>query len=250
MMLPETIQHWLTEWLLAPQYLAWLWQGFLMTLGLSAATVVLATLFGMVLAAARDSHMPVPRWLAVAYSALFRNTPLLVQLFFWYFGAGQLFPSSVMQWLNTPHELSALGFALPWPSFEFLAGLLGLTLYSSAFIAEELRAGMAGVATGQKYAAQALGLTGWQAMRYVLLPQALRIAFPPLLGQYMNVIKNSSLAMAIGVAELSYASRQVETETLRTFQAFGVATVFYIGAIALLEGWGMWRQQRKSTEAR
>jgi polar amino acid transport system permease protein len=61
----------------------------------------------------------------------------------------------------------------------------------------------------------------------------------------MNVIKNSSLTMAIGVAELSYASRQVETETLRTFQAFGVATVLYIAIIALLEGWGMWRQQRK-----
>ncbi|MOA39960.1 putative glutamine ABC transporter permease protein GlnM [compost metagenome] len=82
-------------------------------------------------------------------------------------------------------------------------------------------------------------------MRYVVLPQALKIAMPPLLGQYMNVIKNSSLTMAIGVAELSYASRQVETETLRTFQAFGVATVLYIAIIALLEGWGMWRQQRK-----
>lgn len=81
-------------------------------------------------------------------------------------------------------------------------------------------------------------------MRYIVLPQALKIALPPLLGQYMNVIKNSSLAMAIGVAELSYASRQVETETLRTFQAFGVATFLYIAVIALMEGWGMWRQQR------
>ena len=125
------------------------------------------------------------------------------------------------------------------------AGFFGLTLYSTAFIAEEIRSGIRGVAGGQKYAAQALGLTGWQAMRYVMLPQALKIALPPLLGQYMNVIKNSSLTMAIGVAELSYASRQVETETLRTFQAFGVATVLYITIIALLEGWGMWRQQRK-----
>lgn len=81
-------------------------------------------------------------------------------------------------------------------------------------------------------------------MRHVVLPQALKIAMPPLLGQYMNIIKNSSLAMAIGVAELSYASRQVETETLRTFQAFGVATVLYIAIIALIEAWGMWRQQR------
>ena len=159
----------------------------------------------------------------------------------WYFAAGQILPSAAMQWLNSAHQVGPL----EWPSFEFLAGFFGLTLYSTAFIAEEIRSGIRGVAGGQKYAAQALGLTGWQAMRYVMLPQALKIALPPLLGQYMNVIKNSSLTMAIGVAELSYASRQVETETLRTFRAFGVATVLYIAIIALLEGWGMWRQQRK-----
>ena len=158
-----------------------------------------------------------------------------------YFAAGQILPSAAMQWLNSAHQVGPL----EWPSFEFLAGFFGLTLYSTAFIAEEIRSGIRGVAGGQKYAAQALGLTGWQAMRYVVLPQALKIALPPLLGQYMNVIKNSSLTMAIGVAELSYASRQVETETLRTFRAFGVATVLYIAIIALLEGWGMWRQQRK-----
>jgi polar amino acid transport system permease protein len=140
--------------------------------------------------------------------------------------------------------VTLVGLTLSWPSFEFLAGFIGLTFYSTAFIAEELRAGISGVAKGQKYAAYALGLTGWQSMRHVVLPQALKIAMPPLLGQYMNIIKNSSLAMAIGVAELSYASRQVETETLRTFQAFGVATVLYIAIIALIEAWGMWHQQR------
>ncbi|CNE30795.1 amino acid ABC transporter permease [Yersinia nurmii] len=236
--------HRLTDWLLVSPYIGWLWDGFLLTLWISACTVVAATLLGFVLAAARDSHLKLLQWSTIAYSTLFRNTPLLIQLFFWYFAAGQVLPSSWMQWLNTPHELSFSRLVLPWPSFEFLAGFIGLTLYSSAFIAEELRAGISGVAKGQKYAAHALGLTGWQSMRYVVLPQALKIAMPPLLGQYMNIIKNSSLAMAIGVAELSYASRQVETETLRTFQAFGVATLLYISVIALIEAWGMWRQQR------
>lgn len=244
MKLTDTALHYLEEWLLAPQYLSWLWQGFLVTLWISFCTVILATLLGFLLASARDSQLRLLRWPVMAYSSLFRNTPLLIQLFFWYFGAGQLFPSGMMQWLNTPHDFTWLGMNVVWPSFEFLAGLLGLTLYSSAFIAEEIRAGIGGVARGQKYAALALGLSGWQSMRYVVLPQALKIALPPLLGQYMNIIKNSSLTMAIGVAELSYASRQVETETLRTFQAFGVATVLYIAIIALMEGWGMWRQQR------
>ncbi len=232
------------DWLLAPEYLNWLWHGFLLTLWLSACAGVAATLLGFVLAAMRDSSLIPLRWLATGYSALFRNTPLLVQLFFWYFAAGQILPGAVMDWLNTPHQAGPFS----WPSFEFLAGFFGLTVYSSAFIAEEIRSGIRGVATGQKAAALAMGLTGWQAMRFVVLPQALKIALPPLLGQYMNVIKNSSLTMAIGVAELSYASRQVETETLRTFQAFGVATVLYIAIIAVLEGWGMWRQQRKPLE--
>lgn len=234
------------DWLLAPQYLSWLWQGFLLTLWLSICAGLAATLSGLLLAGMRDSSLRPLRWLAVAYSSLFRNTPLLVQLFFWYFAAGQIFPTGAMQWLNVPHHIGPLA----WPSFEFLAGFLGLTLYSTAFIAEEIRSGIRGVASGQKYAANALGLTGLQTMRFVVLPQALIIAMPPLLGQYMNVIKNSSLTMAIGVAELSYASRQVETETLRTFQAFGVATVLYIAIIALLEGWGMWRQQRKPLRGR
>ncbi|KML64672.1 amino acid ABC transporter permease [Pectobacterium peruviense] len=244
----DTALQSLESWLLAPQYLIWLWNGFLITLGISLGTVVLSTVLGFLLAAARDSQIHVLRGVVVAYSSLFRNTPLLVQLFFWYFGAGQLFPSEMMQWLNTPHSISLLGATLAWPSFEFLAGLVGLTLYSSAFIAEEIRSGIRGVARGQKYAAHALGLTGFQSMRYVVLPQALKIALSPLLGQYMNIVKNSSLTMAIGVAELSYASRQVETETLRTFQAFGVATVLYIVIIAVMEGWGMWRQQRGLAE--
>ncbi|GLY61119.1 ABC transporter permease [Pectobacterium carotovorum subsp. carotovorum] len=244
----DTALQSLESWLLAPQYLLWLWHGFLITLGISLSTIVLSTVLGFLLAAARDSQIRLLRGVVVAYSSLFRNTPLLVQLFFWYFGAGQLFPSAMMQWLNTPHAISLLGMTLAWPSFEFLAGLAGLTLYSSAFIAEEIRSGVRGVARGQKYAAHALGLTGWQSMRYVVLPQALKIALPPLLGQYMNIVKNSSLTMAIGVAELSYASRQVETETLRTFQAFGVATVLYIVIIAVMEGWGMWRQQRSLAE--
>lgn len=227
---------------LSPMYLGWLWQGFLLTLVLSACASIAATLLGFLIAGMRDSRVRALRIIATCYSSVFRNTPLLVQLFFWYFAAGQLLPGGLMQWLNMPHQAGPFS----WPSFEFLAGFIGLTCYSASFIAEEIRAGIRGVASGQKNAAWALGLTGWQSLRYIILPQALRIAFPPLLGQYMNVIKNSSLTMAIGVAELSYASRQVETETLRTFQAFGVATILYILTIAALEGWGMWRQQRAS----
>ncbi|MDE9434092.1 amino acid ABC transporter permease [Xenorhabdus bovienii] len=237
-------EQFITEHLLAPEYLRWLWQGFLITLWLSACTIISSTLLGFMITAARDSQIKPLRWLVTAYTTVFRNTPLLVQLFFWYFASGQILPQAAMIWLNTSHEIPIAGLTLAWPSFEFLAGFIGLTLYSAPFVAEELRAGIQGVGRGQKYAAHALGLTDWQAMRYVVLPQALKIAMPPLLGQYMNIVKNSSLTMAIGVAELSYASRQVETQSLQTFEAFGVATALYIAIIAIMEGWGQWRQQR------
>ncbi|MGR6893497.1 amino acid ABC transporter permease [Pseudomonas aeruginosa] len=227
--------------LLAPQYLRWLLDGFLLTLGLALLSCLLATLIGAPLAIARLSRRRLLSWPARAYLALFRNTPLLVQLFFWYFGVLALLPEALVSWLNTPHETPLLD----WPSFEFLAAAWGLTLYTSAFVAEEFRAGIASVRPEQRAAGLALGLTQRQVWRVVVLPQALRTALPPLLGQYMNALKNSSLAMAIGLAELSYASRQVETETFKTFQAFGIATLLYIGAIALIEAFGQALQQTR-----
>ncbi|WP_229997857.1 amino acid ABC transporter permease [Pseudomonas aeruginosa] len=227
--------------LLAPQYLRWLLDGFLLTLGLALLSCLLATLIGAPLAIARLSRRRLLSWPARAYLALFRNTPLLVQLFFWYFGVPALLPEALVSWLNTPHETPLLD----WPSFEFLAGAWGLTLYTSAFVAEEFRAGIASVRPEQRAAGLALGLTQRQVWRVVVLPQALRTALPPLLGQYTNALKNSSLAMAIGLAELSYASRQVETETFKTFQAFGIATLLYIGAIALIEAFGQALQQTR-----
>jgi len=109
------------------------------------------------------------------------------------------------------------------------------------------------VPVGQTMAAQALGFTRAQVLAQVVLPQALRIALPPLLGQYMNIVKNTSLAMAVGLVELSYASRQVEAETFKTFQAFGVATLLYIvtiGAIELLAAWAARRQSLAPGRAR
>ncbi|ASL42007.1 putative glutamine ABC transporter permease protein GlnM [Burkholderia sp. AD24] len=220
---------------LEPRYTAWIWHGFAMTLALSACVIVGATLLGFGLALARSAPYAAVRRAAAAYVLLFRNSPLIVQLLFWYFGAAALMPDSVMSWLNTPHALRLGPLALGWPSFEFLAGWIGLTCYATTFIGEEFRAGLRGVRDGQHQAAAALGLTRFAAFRYVILPQAVRIATPPLAGQYMNIVKNSSLTMAIGLAELSYSSRQVETETLKTFQSFGMATLLYVATIAAIE---------------
>ncbi|BBP76779.1 amino acid ABC transporter permease [Pseudomonas gingeri NCPPB 3146 = LMG 5327] len=231
--------------LLGPQYLKWLFDGFVLTVALSAVVCLVATGLGFLVCLARLGRSRLIAWPARAYLALFRNTPLLVQLFFWYFGVSALLPEDLMSWLNLPHEATVAGVDISWPSFEFIAGFWGLTLYTSAFIAEEFRAGVASVRPQQREAGIALGLRPAQVWRYVVLPQALRTALGPLLGQYMNALKNSSLTMAIGLAELSYASRQVETETFKTFQAFGFATLLYILGIALIETAGQWIRQTR-----
>jgi polar amino acid transport system permease protein len=218
---------------LAPRYLAWLLEGFGVTLTLSALTSVVALGLGFILCMARLSPVRLVAAGAGLWLSVFRNTPLLVQLFFWYFGVSALLPENWTVWLNASH--GDFAFGLGWPSFEFLAGFVGLTLYSAAFMAEEYRAGINGVPGGQILAGRALGLGSGVIWRRIILPQAARNALPPLAGQVMNVVKNSSLTMAIGLAELSYASRQVETETFRAFEAFGAATLLYILAVAGIE---------------
>ena len=160
-----------------------------------------------------------------------------MQLFFWYFGAPAVLPEAAREWLYAGHVLS----------FELLSALVGLTLYAAAYVGEDIRSGIRGVPAGQTLAASALGFTRAQVLAQVVLPQALRIALPPLLGQYMNIVKNTSLAMAVGLVELSYASRQVEAETFKTFQAFGFATLLYvvtIGAIEVLAAYAARRQAK------
>ncbi|VVE72938.1 amino acid ABC transporter permease [Pandoraea anapnoica] len=236
----------MTDWL-APKYLDWLFTGFGVTVALAVAASATATLLGFGLAVARNSHSALFARPATAYVALMRNTPLLVQLFFWYFGVAALLPASAVQWLSQAHVWHVVLFDIRWPTLETFAGFIGLTLYTTAFIGEEIRAGLRGVPAGQTHAAAALGLSRFAIFRHVVLPQAVRIAMPPLFGQYMNVVKNSSLTMAIGLAELSYASRQVETETFKTFQAFGIATLLYVGAIALIEAVSMVTTHRHAT---
>ncbi|EJC65917.1 amino acid ABC transporter permease [Alcaligenes ammonioxydans] len=234
-----------SDFWLAPHYVGWLLQGFWVTIQLSLIVSFAATVLGFLVCIARLSSFAWLAWPVRAYLSLFRNTPLLVQLFFWYFGASALMPPELVQWLNTQHVLQLVLFDVQWPSFEMLAAFVGLTLYTTAFVAEEFRSGVRAVRKGQWAAAASLGMSSMQVWRYVVMPQALRNTFPSLIGQYMNVIKNTSLTMAIGLAELSYASRQVETETFKTFQSFGIATLLYVLLVMLVEVGGQWLQRHR-----
>lgn len=220
------------------RYLLWLVEGFGVTLALSAAVCLAATALGIALCCLRALGGTPVRRVASSLVGVIRSTPLLVQLFVWYFAVAALLPPGMTAWLNTPHLIAVGPLSLGWPAYETLAGFVGLSLYAGAYIAEECRAGLNAVRPGQRQAALALGLTPLQVFRHVVLPQALRTAWLPMVGQYLNTIKNTSLTMTIGLAELSYASRQVETETFLAFQAFGVATLFYVWAVVAVEAAG------------
>ncbi len=112
--------------------------------------------------------------------------------------------------------------------FEFAAAVIALTIYTSAFIAEDIRSGIRSIPKEQMEAARSSGFSYLRSMRYIILPQAVRVTIPPLISQFLNLTKNSSLAMTIGVAELTYQARQVESYTFRGFEAFSAATLVYL----------------------
>ena len=197
------------------QYLGWLVDGLRLTLELSAVACVAAFVLGLLVAMLRMSPLAPIRWLAQAYLEFFRNTPLLIQIFFWYFGAYEVFPERFNDWLNQ------------W-DFEFAAAAIALTIYTSAFIAEDIRSGIRAIPKEQMEAARSQGFGFMGAMRHVILPQAVRNTIPPLTGQFLNATKNSSLAMTIGVAELTYQARQIESYTFKGLEAFSAATLVYL----------------------
>ncbi|RGE44167.1 amino acid ABC transporter permease [Comamonas testosteroni] len=226
--------HW-PDAVLAFKYWQWLASGWAVTLLSSLLVIVFATLFGALFAVARNAAAAPLLWASGLYLSIFRNTPLLVQLFFWYFGVPSLLPIEWMSWLNTTHRIHLAGLPLAWPSFEFLSACVGLVFYSTAYVGEEIRAGINNVPRSQTQAALSLGMTRWQLLRFIVLPQALAKVVSPLFGQYMNIVKNTSLGMTIGLVELSYRARQAEAETFQSFQVYGISTLLYIVLIVGLE---------------
>ncbi|MGE4554156.1 MAG: amino acid ABC transporter permease [Desulfovibrionaceae bacterium] len=213
----------------------WLLAGFVNTLTISFISIVLAMALGIVVSAMRVSGFKPLVWLSAAYVEFFRNTPLLVQIFFWYFSYQVVLPTALADWINTVFVKFAYVIPkTPTPvnwfvlSAETVSCIIALTVYTAAFIAEEIRAGIFSIPKNQLEASRATGLTFIQAYRYVILPQAIRIVIPPLISQFLNLIKNSSLCMVIGVGELAYQATQIESYFGRAFEGFTYATLIYL----------------------
>jgi len=213
------------------QYFEWIVSGIKVTIELSVVSIALSFLLGLLIAVMRMSTVKPVLWLSHAYLEFFRNTPLLVQIFFWYFGSYQILPQAANDWLNSVN-------------FEFAAAVIALTIYTSAFIAEDIRSGVRSIPKEQMEAARSSGFSYLRSMQYIVLPQAVRLTIPPLINQFLNLTKNSSLAMTIGVAELTYQARQVEAYTFKGFEAFTAATVVYL-VISLIITWLMTLYSKK-----
>lgn len=217
--------------LLTGQYHDWLLSGLALSLQLAGITLVLALPLGTVVALLRLSPYRVLRGLGWLYVESIRNVPLLAHLLFWYFGAPELLPDPVKEWLYAGN-------------IEALSAIVALTLYTAAYMAEDIRSGIRAVPTVQTEASRALGFGFIATMRLVVLPQALRVTVPPLLSQTLNLWKDTSVATVIGVAEMMYQAAKVESATFRSMEAFAFTTSAYLAVALLITGLGAWYQHR------
>jgi glutamate/aspartate transport system permease protein len=198
-------------------YLEWLISGFGWTIAVSLAAWVLAFSLGSLVGILRTTDHKLLRGLATCYVETFRNVPLLVQMFLWYFVFPELLPDDAGMWVKRE---------MPMP--EVTTAVVCLGLYTASRVAEQVRAGIQSIGQGQRNAGLAVGLTPAQVYRYVLLPVSYRIIVPPLTSEFLTIFKNSSVALTIGVLETTAQARQIEEYTFQGFEAFTIATVLYI----------------------
>jgi glutamate/aspartate transport system permease protein len=193
-----------------PTYWQWLLSAWGWTIAVSLLSLVVALAFGSVVGIIRT--LPDNPWLsrlANAWVELFRNVPLLVQIFLWY----HVIPALVPPMKDVP---------------SFVLVVCALGLFTSARIAEQVRAGIQALPKGQRYAGMAMGFTTVQYYRYVILPMAYRIIIPPLTSESMNIFKNSSVAFAVSISEMTMFAMQAQEETSRGVEVYLAVTVLYV----------------------
>jgi len=182
-----------------------LMMGFVLTLKISVASIFFAVIIGTVVGIARLSTEPVTRWLSLSYVELIRNTPLLVQIYIIYFFVGSMLRLS-----------------------PFVAGTAALSIFAGAYVGEIVRAGIQSIHKGQMEASRSLGMSYANAMRYIILPQAFKRIIPPLAGQFISLIKDSSLVSVIALADLMFQGQQAVARTYYAFEIYFTVAFLYL----------------------
>ncbi len=222
--------NWRIFWELSPEgtgtYLDVLLMGLRLTIVTALLSWAMALVLGSIVGVLRTLPSKAAQRFGNAYVELFRNIPLLVQMFLWYFVLPELVPASWGLWLKQ------------LPNASFYNAVLCLGFYTSARVAEQVRAGIGSLPRGQALAGTALGLTTAQTYRYVLLPMAFRIILPPLTSEFLNNTKNTSVALTIGLLELTARARAMQEFSFQVFEAFTAAALIYL-AVNLVVVTGM-----------
>ncbi|MGY3353594.1 glutamate/aspartate transport system permease protein [Bradyrhizobium sp. GM0.4] len=214
--------NWNWSILFQEPYFGWLLQGLRLTLAMGVASFALALAIGTLVGTARTARSRAARALAWTYTAIFRNVPLLIQMFLWFYVFPELLPRELGRWVKRD---------LYEP--EVTTGLICLSFFMAARVGEQIRAGIQSVPRGLVSAGLASGLSTGQIRRHIVMPICLRILIPPLTTELLATFKNTSLALVIGVLEITARSHQIESSTFRGFEAFAAATGLYVG-ISLL----------------
>lgn len=238
--------HYKWDWAAVPQYLfrydaernGWvpnlIMQGLFTTIRLSIWGTILATLIGTVMGLCRISRSLFNRLIGRTYVELIRNLPPLVLIFiFYYFFSGQIMTAlGVDEFVQSRSELTRafLEFAVASPSMvsAFLSALMTLAIFEGAYITEIVRAGIQSIEKGQWEASRALGLTRWQQMRYIIMPQAMQRILPPLAGQFISTIKDSAIVSVISIPELTFQGLELMSATYLTFEVWITIAVLYL----------------------
>lgn len=220
--------NWRIFWEISPDgvgtYMDTLVSGLQWTLATALSAWIIALVIGSVVGTIRTSPNVWMSRIANIYVEIFRNIPLLVQMFVWFFVVPEILPAAAGMWLKT------------LPNAPFVTAVLSLGLFTSARVAVQVSAGINALPRGQGYAGLALGLTLPQTYRYVLLPMGFRIIIPSLTNEFAAIIKNSSVALTIGLMELTASARSLQEFSFQVFEAFTAATLIYlcISVIAIM----------------
>ncbi len=209
----------------------WLLHGLITTIQISFIAWLIALVLGTVAGALRTQSVAPLRWVGAAYVEFFRNVPLLVWMFFWYFAVPPLLPEALQDWLFDQGA-------------EFWAAIAALGVYHGARFSEVIRSGIQSIPHTQFEAAASTGLTPLQTYRLIIIPIAMRLIIPPATNETLNLLKNSSIALTIGVAELTFQTRQIETYTAKALEALTAGTVIYL-ILCLLVGAVMAQVERR-----
>src|SRR5210317_660 len=215
--------NWNWSVLFEQQYFDWIVSGTLWTIYLSLEASVIAFFLGSLIGILRTLDNKILNFIGTTYVEIFRNIPLLVQMFIWYFVFPELVPKEFGNWLKQD---------LPNP--EFSSALFCLGTYTASRVAEQVRSGINSVSTGVGSAGYATGLTTYQLYIYILLPIGYRIIIPPLTSEFLTIFKNSSLALTIGLLELTARSNMIMDWTFQGFEAFTAATVIYVSVTMIV----------------